>query len=640
MNTPLGIKAFFILSLLAFAGRSPAASEERSNPSYEQLTKQRLREGIDAIARSPIMTSKKPNIGVDIWKALLLLHENKNIEEAERYISDFCGKPLTEYLGKPVAQSRTEAVFRIYLTEKTRRLLSSKAKTAIEDYAWELLTKYNRDIARADADKSFWEFSSSENHYVNNRRRYTQALQVVRMSDRYGPSFQLEGASIESHYQAWVAFWIRYFQVRAGEGTDMEMAHPSSYGSCTIGVYYDLYDLTDSPRLRELAGKFLTLYWAEVAAEFEPRTGQRALASTRNPDFTGHLTGWARDLLYGYGWHDGGCQGNSHGLLPFLLSSYRPPEVIRAIAQNPNRGTYLTTSRRAVMIESDDKEKSGVIVFDEHGDGHFRRDVFYTPDYTLSTMTLDPARKYNNVGDLAQTMGVTFAADIKARIVVTGTGYYARRAINGITGTAVSIIARDPNAEFGQGRFMSEGTRVFIRNGPLWENRIEDPSGWFFTRAGDAYAAIRMPEGYSITARTYIWPDRKLKEVEEKNGHHLELKDMWAPIVIQMGRAADYKSIEAFQSAVKARKFAYKNGKLTYESVAGESFEYWAKGAQLPKINGITVNLNPAKTYDSPYLSLKHGENKAVIHCAGYEDLVLDFGSPMNPEAAKAQISK
>jgi hypothetical protein len=624
----------FSVALLLMPLTALHAAEERSSQSYGQLAQERLQEGLDTIARSSGMSSRKPS-GQDIYKALLLFNENKNIEEAERYIQNFCGQPLTEYVGKPVPQNRNEAVFRIYLTEKTRCLLSPKTKAMVEDYAWGLLTKYNRNITRADADKPFWGFSSSENHYVNDRRRYTQALQIVRMSARYGPDAKLEGKSIESHYQAWTAFWIRYFQARAGQGTDMEIAHPSSYGICTVGVYYDLYDLTDSPRLRELAGKFLTLYWAEVAAEFELRTGQRALASTRNPDFTGNLTGWARDLLYGYGWHDGACQGNSLGLLPFLLSSYRPPEILRAIARNPNRGSYQTTSRRALLIESEEKDKSGVIVFDENGDGHFRRDVFYTPDYTLSTMTLDPSRKYNNVGDLAQTMGATFAADVNARIVVTGTGYYAKRAINGVTGAAVSIIARDPNAGFGRSRFMSEGTRVFIRNGALWDNRVEDASGWFFTRAGDAYAAIRAAgPGYNVTTRTYTWPGRKLQEVEEKNGRHLELKDMWAPIVIQMGRAADYKSFEVFQSLVKTRKFAYESGKLTYVSEAKDIYEYWAKGAQLPKINGNTVNLNPAKTYDSPFLSMAHGQDKAVLHYPGYKDEVLEFGSLVNSGGA------
>ncbi len=617
-------RALTLTALLLAPLAALHAADEPASQSYDQLVQERLREGIDAIAHSRIMSSQKPT-GQDIYKALLLFHENQNIEEAERYIQNFCENPLTEYMGKPVPQTRTEAVFRIYLTEKTRQQLSPKAKATIEDYAWGLLTKYHRGITRVDADKPFWEFSSSENHYVNDRRRYMQALQIVRMSDRYGPSCQLEGESIESHYKAWVKFWIRYFEVRAGEGPDMEIAHPSSYGLCTVGVYYDLYDLTDSPRLRELAANFLTLYWAEVAAEFEPRTGQRALASTRNPDFTGNLTGWARDLLYGYGWHDGGCQGNSLGLLPFLISGYRPPEILRTIAYDPNRGSYQTTSRRALLIQSEENETAGVIVFDKNGDGHFRRDVFYTPDCTLSTMTLDPSRKYNNVGDLAQTMGATFAADVNSRIVVTGTGYYAKRAINGITGAAVSIVARDPNAKFGRGRFMSEGTRVFIRNGPLWENRIEDPSGWFFTRAGDAYAAIRVPEGYSVTTRTYIWPGRKLQEVEEKNGRYLELKDLWAPVVIQMGRACDYNRFEDFCVSVKANRFEYTDGKLTYESAAKDTYEVWAKGSQLPRINGSAVNLNPAKTFDSPFLTMEHGSSKAVIRYPGHKELLLDF---------------
>ena len=86
-----------------------------------------------------------------------------------------------------------------------------------------------------------------------------------------------------------------------------------------------------------------------------------------------------------------------------------------------------------------------------------------------------------------------------------------------------------------------------------------------------------------------------------------------------------YKSFEAFQASVKARKFEYENGKLTYESEAKETFEYWANSKQLPKINGTPVNLNPEKTYDGPFLSMKHGENKVVIKYPGHEDVVLEF---------------
>jgi hypothetical protein len=42
-------------------------------------------------------------------------------------------------------------------------------------------------------------------------------------------------------------------------------------------------------------------------------------------------------------------------------------------------------------------------------------------------------------------------------------------------------------------------------------------------------------------------------------------------------------------------------------------------------VNGSTVNLNPAKTYDSPYLSMVHGTDLATVSYPGYQDLLLNF---------------
>ena len=179
---------------------------------------------------------------------------------------------------------------------------------------------------------------------------------------------------------------------------------------------------------------------------------------------------------------------------------------------------------------------------------------------------------------------------------------------------------------------MSNGTRVFVSNGNLWKNRIEDASGWFFTRSGDAYSAIRVAGGgFKVTNKSSTQvnlPNQiTTKEIVEKSGHFLELNDMWAPVVIQMGRAADYKSFEEFCAAVKAKRFEYQDGKLTYVSAAGDTYGYWAKGAQPPRINATEVNLNPPKTFDSPYLSMVHGSSKAVIRYPGHKELVLDFKS-------------
>jgi hypothetical protein len=40
----------------------------KEDQSYEQLVQQRFLEGIDAIARSPMISSKKENVGLDIYK--------------------------------------------------------------------------------------------------------------------------------------------------------------------------------------------------------------------------------------------------------------------------------------------------------------------------------------------------------------------------------------------------------------------------------------------------------------------------------------------------------------------------------------------------------------------------------------------
>jgi hypothetical protein len=610
---------------MVLAYSAHAVERTRPSQSYEQIVQETIREGLNSLQRdSPLAR----NVDWADRLALLLFLKGEDLKEANRRVLAFCHRdPLTEYAGRMVPKTRCEALLRIYLMEHIRQRLSDEAKQAIEDYAWDLLTKYNRGIARAEADKRFFQsFDSSENHYLNDRRRYHLALEVVRMAKRYGPDAKLEGQSIDSHCRAWEAFWIRYFRDRANEGTDIEVAHPSSYGLCTVGVYYDLYDLIDNAEVRRLAGNFLTLYWAEVASEFEPRTGQRAgWASTRNPHYDGQRVYWAQALLYCYHWHDKGFTGEPLGLAPFLASGYRPPEILSAIARDRNRGCYLATSRRAGLL-ADGNPQGWPIIFDENGGSHLRRDVYYTPDYALSTITYDPNRNYRNSITLAQAMGATFASNQHLRITVLGTGYYANRAISGITGTAVSIVARDPNAKLGRGRFMSDGTRVFISNDDLWENRVVDPSGWFFTHSGGAYLGIRVAgPGYRITTKTFIWPDRKLKEVERKNGHYLELKDMWAPVVIQMGRAADHKSFDAFRAAVKGNRFDYDNGKLTYVSEAGDTYEYWAKGVKLPRINGAAVNLNPPKTFDSPFLSMEHGSFKAVIRYPGYKDVTLEF---------------
>jgi len=384
--------AVFFSMIAPIQNISAAANEKQP---YEMVIKKRTAEGLKYIQDDPWPSPVK-NIDFADSMALLLLFKNENVEEANRLVLAYCGRdPLTVYAGKRVPKVRCESLFRIYLLERTRQLLSAEARKAIENHAWELLTNYNRKITRADADKRFWGFESSENHFLNDRRRYTLALQIVRMATAYGPQFELDGKTIDSHCRAWLTFWLRYFRDRANEGIDIEVAHPSSYGMCTVGVYYDLYDLIDNAELHELAGNYLTLFWAEVASEFEPRTGQRAgWASTRNPLYDGKRTYWAQSLLYCYNWHENAFANPFVGQVPFITSSYRPPEIVSTIARDGNRGCYLTTCRRPGLLGNGTVTDSSPMIFDENGNAHIRRDVYYTPS-DGSHLHFRPASAYH-----------------------------------------------------------------------------------------------------------------------------------------------------------------------------------------------------------------------------------------------------
>ncbi len=103
------------------------------------------------------------------------------------------------------------------------------------------------------------------------------------------------------------------------------------------------------------------------------------------------------------------------------------------------------------------------------------------------------------------------------------------------------------------------------------------------------------------------------------------MSNIWAPVIIQMGQAANYADFAAFQASVIANALTFVTNTLNYTSEAGDTFTFYANSKTTPRVNGTTVNLNPTKTYDSPYLSMIHGTDLATVSYPGYENLLLNF---------------
>ncbi len=552
---------------------------------------------------------------------------------------DYCASytPDKDIALHPYSNPRPEAtLFSVYLEAKTSGLLTPESRDAIEEVCWRWVYRHSNLKSPLDGKgrpwplnnpkENVWIIIGSENHDAIQRAANLFSLQILMKAGApYGPDAKLhDGFTVAEHYREWLRWYPEFFRQRIRMGLDSEIAHPSSYGSATIGSYLTIANLTDSAEVKQAAEHFLTVFWATVACEFEPRTGIRGgLASTRCYKFSWNQTGtdyWARPLLYAYGWTEVKSEPNL-GTLEFFTASYRPPEILRAIASDPDRPPYMGTHRR---FGRGGRWHYGIyqVLFDdgEAQNSYLLRDIYYTNDYTLSTLSFDPAREYIGLVSQSRMMGVTFSHDIDDRIVVSAgnTPVDSKReykmptlcGTNGMLRPDCMIVARDPNA----GMETTNSTRIFLSDGALWDNRVEE-GGWIFTRAGDGYAAIRIAgdKGYATAPSPWNY------------GQYLDINDIWAPVVIQTGQAGKFESFDAFKAAVKAQPFTYAEGKLSYTALNGENYEFHSNSKTLPTINGKPLDLNPPLAYDFPYLSMQHGSNKAVVKYPGFDDLMLEF---------------
>jgi methionine-rich copper-binding protein CopC len=568
-----------------------------------------LQENID----NPWPGITDPNNSAGVFSYVLAcLHLNQNVSQANQLIVDY-------YTNNPIPANTSTSyggyfwqhiMWRTYHDPTAGSRMTSAARDLLEDNMWNWVL--NRSTL-AEAQQNVWKIHDSENHDAMQKGSHLMCLLALKSSTRYGPDRVLsDGGTVADHLAAWTGFYLRYFKSRAMEGINVEIAC-QQYAKYTVGAYYNIMDFSDSPELRTLAETFMDLYWADTASDWVS-SGVRGGGQTRCYREGNYLkTGTSYSfygLLYGYGWHDGSSSVRTYPMIP-ATSPYRVPDIITAIATDPARPNFLYSSRRFGRGGGWDGNKDYSVVFD-NGDSNLRRDTWVTPDYSMGTLTVDMNRDYIALIDQNRVMGIMFASGPNDRIMVFGQGgsdpTKSFADTTGVTREDCMIVQRDKNAYQ-----TGTATQIFIAQA-AWDNRVET-GDWFFTQLGNAYCALR-PAGGGYTATS------------TSRGYYLELGDLWAPVIIQTGQAHNYTDFTDFQNSVIANSLTYVSGTMNYTSEAGDTFTFHANSKTTPKVNGTTVNLNPTKTYDSPYLSMVHGEEVATVSHTGFADLVLDFGGP------------
>src|SRR5512137_1440049 len=269
--------------------------------------------------------------------ALAAFHLGTDLVTANDYINQF-------HSLYPVPDSDTIAfdsyfwlhlIWRIYHDPAMNARLTPLARADIQDMMWRFIRTRSRT---SDAQGDTWVYHDSENHDAMQKSSFLLCAEALKDAPGYGPGMVLtDGQTLAQHATAWSDYFQRYFIARAGEGINAEIASPT-YAKYSVGVYYNLMDFAESPVLRTLAQRFITLYWADTASDWA-LSGVRGGGEARcyKDDYLRLGNQYSfQSLLYGYGWHAASSTVRIFGMIP-ATSSYRAPAIITACAADPAR---------------------------------------------------------------------------------------------------------------------------------------------------------------------------------------------------------------------------------------------------------------------------------------------------------------
>ena len=534
---------------------------------------------------------------------------------------------------RPGSTDETFYYRQIYLLQRVYFLFNSRSEyfpgrmsKAAEDAVAERMWKW----ASAKCTKKDWIpqdvwWSGSENYHVIDPVSFWGATQILAGHPDYRDRNYSDGTSVQEMARAFNDYFKGFARERASKGLLMEVS--SAYNNLTINALYNVADFSLDPLTRQRMRMFMDLYWADWG--IEQIDGVRGGAHTRcyagGKSFSGAggggVGGW---LLFGVGKEPNlEFPGFSIATTP-----NRPSPVVTDVVQAAAaaRGTYAYVSRRLgrVMDTTPETNEPEKINLDKKPaaikpkDGDVLHYTYCTPDFVMGTLMV-PALKCDAwalVTSQNRWEGVIFAGNPTARIfpqevATKATTQYFNQSWS-VQNKGVMIEQRLKTANK-----LTKGHHVWF-DGSL---KREEREGWVFAEAPQAYAAVRVVGGGSSQ-----WAPEmgKKGELESGKGMWFKCQDEFAPVIIEVARKSDYPDFAAFQKAILKNTLTWKDKRLDYRSDFYKTqLTLFADYSKPPQVDGVSVNYNPPKAYDSPFIqcdfgsgvvTLRYGDKKQILN--------------------------
>lgn len=488
--------------------------------------------------------------------------------------------------------------------------LTPAAQANMEKGFWATAKKFSK---LDHAQKSSWIQHGSENHNMMEMTGQLLAAQFLRNNPAYAKEKYDDGTDLKTMYQAWNKRYHEWLDTRVRAGLFTEWGSPS-YDSDIANAILNVRDFAEDPVLRKKAEMFLHLYFAAVAEENIAIAGRGgAKMRTKNEHLFQTFDARGYDVVF----NAPGRVFEPLGDNFFCSTNYYPPAAVVDLAKDmTGRGPYASLKRVTGVVEA------------EEGRGFDRLSAeqslpFYlyaTPHYVVGSNFWNTESSYASAPSSWQ--GVIFDGAPTARI-----GFYIKPAKKDDWHLFQAYVsAQDRNVLVVQKWHTSPPNKPSHQPSCLQvyfpvtlDSVVEDESGWIFVQSGKSYAAVKVVKG------GYTWNEKWThgeKPAAERCTITLE-ED--APVIVVANDASDYDNdFEAFKKAVKAQPVSYADGTLKFATIT------FFGTKQLPQINGTTVDLSPARLFDSPFIRSEWNSGLVYIR-KGKETLKLDFTDSNNP---------
>jgi autotransporter-associated beta strand protein len=573
---------------------------------------------------SPSPEYRRPESYTYMDFALRCLLNDDQLPEANAAVAAFCNQ-YTDNQYFDNIDWLSDMAFRILEDYGSQgRIAPGKLTQANEDALFNLFWQYAKrhsDLARVAATPSnVWTaVGGTENLIAMNIATLWHAAKLLRNHPAYAGLNYDNGVTPEAYYQAGNAYFKEWLRERARKGMLTEFSN-NHYNPVTIKGVYNFVDYSEDTELRELARKWLDLFWTTWAQEQMNAVKGGGMARIYQIEWGKYMSmeGLTNPLSEIFWCYTGLGQAPvpKDNVLTYLASSYRPSALMIDVAVDlAGRGTYTNIERKMGRAINGTQQ----IDLNET----FTRHTYVTPDYILGTNHVGNWRYWlwQMISSQNRWHGAVFNSHPDARIFfqcgVTPAGELNYNQHWSVQSRNAVIVHKLNNAGTESTRYAKYAGEMKVWVAASGRTDLVERSGWVFASYGSAYAAIKVLDG------GFTWRN---DEEPAEPGQWMVFHNEYSPVVMEVGRAADFAGFTAFQDQILANPLSFASSTASYQSTLGDTLTLYSDYSQSPRVNGVTLDFKPTKAYDSPFVSGDFGSGVVTLQKGGRQ-MTLDFNT-------------